>query len=196
MGAREVVVRRRTVALFLAGAALVSSCSPTASPESESPVVTGILQPFTATWEPANDVDQIMASARSDLIGFGGSVLVPTSLLPGTRESAGRLVIRKTFPTDQVSVVVNITFSRNQRDEALSLTSALIDSGYPTCADRITSDPDTRTVEVRSSPACVLTNSAGLSFIEWAEGSHWYHVETFMEPDVVIAWLTDWTPIP
>jgi len=196
MGARGVVVRRRTAALLLAGAALVSSCSPTTSPEFESPVVTGILQPFTATWEPANDVDEIMALARSDLIEFGGSVLVPGSLLPGTRESAGRLVITKTFPTDQVSVVVNITFSRNQREEALSLTSALIDSGHPTCADRITSDPDTKTVEVRSSPACVLTNSAGLSFIEWAEESHWYHVETFMEPDVATAWLTDWVPIP
>ncbi len=189
-------MRRRTVALFLAGAALVSSCSPTTSAESESPVVTGILQPFTATWEPADDVAQIMALARSDLIGLGGSVLVPASLLPGTRESAGRLTITKTFPTDQISVVVNITFSQSQREETLSLTSALIDSGHPTCADRITSHPDTRTVDVRSSPACVLTNSAGLSFIEWAEESHWYHVETLMEPDVATAWLTDWVPIP
>jgi hypothetical protein len=195
---------RPTAVGFLAGLVLVASCSgapaqTTTTTSTEPAPIIGIFQPFDTTWAPADDFEQAAALARSALVSLGGSILVPVSLPPRTSKSAGRLVIYQTFPTNQVHVDVNITFTQDQREMALSLSSYPADVGYPTCAERLMGMGGWEVgeaAEVRSSPGCMSTNTVGLSFIEWDDGTRWYHVETYMDPRDVIPWLADWRLLP
>lgn len=179
----------------------MTSCSVAPSPAtvSEAPVVTGISQVFEeSTWEPANDLGQVEAALRSELVGVKASVILPTTLPDGAAGSSGRLAIYKTLPTDIVSVDVSITWQRDQHDQALSLTS--MTSPSPTCEDRISgkleSGVEWKMAEIRTLSGCVATNQVGLTFIEWKEGASRYHIETFMSPDDAISWLASWREFP
>ncbi|NOY57201.1 MAG: hypothetical protein GXP34_14635 [Actinobacteria bacterium] len=198
--------RRRTAAGFLVGLVLGASCSgapsqttAATSTEREPAPIQVTFPLFETSWQPADDMGQVVASARSALVKAGGSVLVPASLPPGAGTSTGRMTITRTEPFHQVSVDVNVTFMRAQREEALSLSSYPTDPEHPTCAGRALGEGSwdaAEPVEVRSSPGCRFTNDVGLSFIEWEEGSHRYHVETFMTPGDAISWLASWKPLP
>lgn len=194
---------RRLAVGLLAGFILVASCSSastasTTATAAPAPVQV-VFRPFETTWAPADDVEQVTALARSELVRLGGSALVPVSLPPGADSSAGRLSISRQVPPGEVYVDVYITFTQDGREAALSLSSYPADQGHPTCAERAAGGggwENVKSVEVRSVPGCMFTNTVGLSFIEWNDGDRWYHVETFMQPDDAISWLTDWEQLP
>ncbi len=194
-------MRRWTVVGLLVGLVVVASCSSsstTTSTASEPAPIQVVFQPFETSRQPADDVDQVVALARPDLVKAGVSVLVPKSLPSGAGESTGRIAIIRREPFNQVSAEVSVTFTRDQQEEAISLSTYQACEGHPTCTERtegMTGWEGTRPVEVRSSPGCMFTNMVGLSFIDWDDGSHWYHVETYMEPDDAISWLATWTPL-
>ncbi|HDH26504.1 MAG TPA: hypothetical protein ENH00_10005 [Actinobacteria bacterium] len=189
---------RRLTAGLLAGLVLLASCSgaPTTTTTAPAPPIQIVFRPFETTWTPADDVEQVTASARSELVRLGGSALVPVSLPPETDSSAGRLAISRRDPPGEVYVDVYITFTQDGHEAALSLSSYPADQVHPTCVERKVKENSLEAVEVRSASGCVFTNTVGLSFIEWNDGDRWYHVETFMQPDDAISWLTDWEQLP
>jgi hypothetical protein len=195
----------RTAVGVLVIVALVTSCSNagstvTSTADEELPVVTGITQQFVITWQPADDFEQLEALAGSELINEGASVLVPAGVPPGSSESVGRLSIQKTFPTDLVYVHVRVSFQQNRQETALSLGSSAPD-GTPACAERVSGEAAGGlsgwvATEVRTVSGCTATNEAGLTFVEWEEGANRYHVETRMEPNDALSWLTSWRLLP
>jgi len=181
---------------FLAGLVLVAACSDapssavttTAAP---APVQI-VFRPFETTWAPADDVEQVSVLASDELVRLGGSALDPVSLPPGAGQSKGRLSISRQDPPGEVYTDTYITFTQDGHEATLSLSSYEAAQNHPTCADRKAQVGSLESVKVRSTPGCVFTNTAGLSFIEWNDGDCWYHVETFMNPDDAISWLADW----
>lgn len=106
-------IMRPTLVGVLAGVVLATSCSSTpteATLTSAPPIHRTVSQPFPTTWQPADDIEQIEALARSELIGQGGSVLVPSNLPQGASGSAGRLTINMTTPPDLLHVDVYVSF--------------------------------------------------------------------------------------
>jgi len=189
---------------FLAGLVVVGACSDT--PAATTTATTAAPPPiqiripkFEATWEPADDVEQVTTLTSAELARLGGSALVPISLTSEADRSSGRLIISRKVPPVEVRVDVYITFTRDGIESSVSLSSYEADQGHPTCAERMAGGSgweDGKSAEVRSVPGCMFTNTAGLSFVEWDDGDRWYHVETWMQPDDAISWLADWKQLP
>jgi hypothetical protein len=139
--------------------------------------------------------------AGAELISAGASVLVPSTVPPGASVSVGRLSIRETVPTELVYVDVYVSFQRDKRDTALSLTSTAVDGTSLSCEERISGSAagglsNWEAAEIRNVTGCLATNEVGLTFIEWEEDQDKYHAESYMEPAEALSWLATWMDIP
>jgi hypothetical protein len=165
-----------------------------------SPVITAINRRFQTTWEPATDPGTTEKAIRSSLEDAGAVTLLPENLPAGATGSTGRLTISEMVPTGLVRVDVYVSFTRDGREESLSLTRGSTNSGVPSCDERITEGAGGlsgwTTVSVRSSTGCAVTNEVGLGFIEWDDRTSRYHVETWMSIEEVLAWLDTWRVLP
>lgn len=192
--------------LMASGAALLmvgcsSPSEPAATdPEKAStavPIVTVVEPRFERHWTPAQDPGDAEAEIADALEAADAVILIPEQLPPEVSDSRGRLTIAQTVPGGTVLVDLFVSFLQDGEEVGISLKRS---ADGPDCHDRIATGErgisGWEAITVRGSDGCAVTNEAGLGFTEWNEGSSRFHVETFMDLQEAVSWLSEWEVVP
>ena len=142
------------------------------------------------SWESSESLAAVRLQAASPL--GAPVVLLPDAPPERGRLLSGQLRFDQTTGDELVRAAVAVEVVVGGALERATL-AATPSEGAASCADRLKDGWDQ--VEVRNQEGCRFVDNGGLTFLEWSEGDAIMHVESRLDPDTLMEWLSDWSAL-